>query len=68
MIHADTEGILDRCNCGAVAGFEKSYTEAMEVRARCTECCESTNWFPTADQASCDWNLARRAEKEKKDT
>jgi len=66
MIHADTEGILDRCNCGAVAGFEKPYTEAMEVRARCTECCESTNWFPTADQASCDWNLARRAEKEKK--
>ena len=64
MIHADTDGILDRRHCGAVAGIEESHTEAMEVRARCTECVEQTNWFPTADGASFDWNLARRVEKE----
>jgi hypothetical protein len=65
MIHADTEGLLDRCHCGAVARLEESYSDEMEVRARCTECCEQTNWFPTADGAAFDWNLARRAEKEK---
>ena len=65
MIHADTEGLLDRCHCGAVAGFEESHNEAMEVRVRCTECCEQTYWFPTADGACFDWNLARRAEMEK---
>lgn len=66
MIHADTDGLLDRCHCGAVAGFDAPYSEAMEVRVRCTECCEQTNWFPTADGASCYWNIARRAEKGKK--
>ena len=65
MTHADTDRILDKCHCGAAAGFEQSNTEFMEVRARCTECCEQTNWFPTADGASFDWNLARRAEKER---
>lgn len=56
-------GFLTGATAGPVAGFEESHTEAMEVRARCTECCEQTNWFPTADGASFDWNLARRAEK-----
>lgn len=63
MIHADTEGLLDRCHCGAFAGFDAPDNEAMQVRVRCTECHEQTNWFPTADGASCDWNLARRTEK-----
>lgn len=61
MIHADTDGLLDRCLCGAMAGFEESHNEAMEVRARCTECCEQTNWFPTADGASCEWNMMMRS-------
>ena len=65
MIHADTEGLLDKCHCGAVAGFEESHNEVMEVRARCTECCEQTYWLPTKDWASINWNLARRAEKER---
>lgn len=65
MIHADTEGLLDRCHCGAVAGLEESHTEEMEVRARCTDCCEQGYWLPTADGAIFDWNIARRAEKAK---
>jgi hypothetical protein len=65
VTHADTDGLLDRCHCGAVAGFDAPYTDEMGVRVRCTECCEQTNWFPAADGAIFDWNLARRAEKEK---
>lgn len=68
MTHVDTDRILDKCHCGAVAGFETlggHVNDATCIRARCTECCEQTNWFPTADGASFDWNLARRAEKER---
>ena len=64
MIHADTDGLLDKCHCGAVAGFEESHNEAMQVRVRCTECCAQTYWFNTRDAACFDWNLARRTEKE----
>jgi hypothetical protein len=63
MIHADTDGLLDLCHCGAVAGFE--YLDGFLIRARCTECCEQTEYHPFKFQALQDWNLARRAEKEK---
>jgi hypothetical protein len=41
MIHADTEGLLDSCKCGAVAGFESDSPAPLRMkyyRARCTEC------------------------------
>lgn len=67
MIHADTDGLLDRCHCGAVAGFEESEEvrvvagrEQRKHRARCTECCEQTEYRPFKFQALQDWNLARR--------
>ena len=59
-VHADIHGVLDRCHCGADAGFEESHSEYMEVRARCTECHEQTYWFPTADGAMCAWNMEMR--------
>ncbi len=63
MIHADTEGLLDKCHCGSVAGFEtdsQSPFGMVQVRARCTECCEQTDWFMTADAALAMWNMAQR--------
>jgi hypothetical protein len=71
MIHADTDGLLDKCHCGAVAGFEESEEVGRlmgvreQHRARCTECCEQTEYRPCKFQALLDWNHARRAEKEK---
>jgi hypothetical protein len=73
MIHADTDGLLDKCHCGAVAGFEESEEEVRIIagrerrkhRARCTECCEQTEYHTFKFRALQDWNLARRAEKEK---
>lgn len=73
MIHADTEGLLDRCHCGAFAGFEQSDEiriiagrECCKIRARCTECCEQTVYRPFKFQAMQTWNQARRKEKEAK--
>lgn len=70
MIHSDTDGLLDPCHCGAAAGFEKSNEtrivlgrEFHKYRARCTECCESTELRCFMFQAWQDWNMARRAER-----
>ena len=63
MIHADTDGLLDRCHCGAVAGFE--HLGGMSLRARCTECCEQTAADHEVHPVVVEWNLARRAEKAK---
>ena len=63
MIHADTEGLLDRCHCGAVAGFE--HVGGFSLRARCTECCEQTGVDHAVHPVMIEWNTARRAEKEK---
>jgi len=60
MIYTDTEGLLDRCHCGAVAGFE---TSNGLIRARCTDCCEQTELVDGNYLAAMDWNLARREER-----
>lgn len=66
MIHADTDGLLDRCHCGAVAGFDTTTAGGKErFMAGCTECCEQTVYRPFRFQVMREWNLARRAEKEK---
>ena len=63
MIHADTEGLLDKCHCGAVAGFERGKdpdTGEFSERARCTDCCEQTRWSATRGEAMADWNWNMR--------
>jgi hypothetical protein len=58
MIYADTLGLLDRCRCGAIAGFETNSMagETEKVRARCTECCEQTEFEECKYCASFTWN------------
>ena len=58
MIYADTLGLLDRCRCGAIAGFETNSMagETGKVRARCTECCEQTEFEECKYCASFTWN------------
>lgn len=65
MIHADTDGLLDRCQCGAVGQVEESYNDSMEFRATCTECDSKTWWFPTKDGATTEWNQMQRRAKKK---
>ena len=65
MTHADTDGLLDRCHCGAVAGFEYYSPEHLTVRARCTECCEQTDWCSEKWKAVVAWNLTTRKESRK---
>ncbi|MCF7853624.1 MAG: hypothetical protein K9N51_02410 [Candidatus Pacebacteria bacterium] len=55
----DTDGILDRCHCGARARF---VLKNMVVRCECTECGQATEWHWSQAEASCDWNKARRRE------
>ena len=65
MIHADTDSLLDKCHCGAVAGFEKRVNGCwVEHRARCTECVEQTVWFAAKGDAAIDWTVARMMERE----
>lgn len=63
MIHADTDGLLDRCKCGAVAGFEYDSPtpfRMVQVRARCTECCEQTDYCMDKFAVANTWNLMMR--------
>jgi len=62
MIHADTEGLLDRCHCGVVAGFE--YLEGSKMRARCTDCCEQTEPSTNISVVVVEWNMTQRERKE----
>ena len=64
MIHADTNGLLDRCKCGAVAGFETKPMagETGKVRARCTECSEQTEFEECEYCASFSWNHMMRGQ------
>jgi len=59
MVHADTNGLMDKCHCGAVAGFEQHPYECR-VRARCTECCEQTEYQLDNFRAAHAWNLRMR--------
>ena len=58
MVYADTLGLLERCHCGAAAGFETNLVagETGKVRARCTECCEQTEFTENKYDASFSWN------------
>ena len=60
MIHADTDGLLDKCHCGAVAGFEEDTitgTEIVRFRPRCTDCAEQRiSWELSARDAAISWN------------
>lgn len=62
MINADTNGLLDPCRCGAMAGFETNAmaVEPGKVRARCTECCEQTEFEECKYCATIKWNSLMR--------
>ena len=66
MINADTNGLLDKCCCGAVAGFEigrNPDTGEVCVRARCTECSEQAEFGECKYCAAFKWNdMMRRKE------
>lgn len=61
VIYADTDGLLDKCGCGAHAGFEN--LSMTLIRARCTDCLEMTEVFDDMALAMVAWNKARRAQK-----
>jgi hypothetical protein len=65
VTHADTNGLLDRCDCGAFAGFEES--ELGCVRARCTECCICNDWAVSTQSAAFMWNVERRMVRDRKE-
>jgi hypothetical protein len=61
MTHTDTDGLLNACGqCGARAGFEVS-EERPHVRARCTECCNCSEWYHLKDKdiAITTWNQSQ---------
>lgn len=60
MINADTNGLMDKCECGAVAGFERHPYECL-VRARCTECINQTEYQLDNFRAAHAWNVMMRA-------
>ena len=59
MVHADTNGLMDKCHCGAVAGCEHHPYECR-VRARCTDCFECTEYQLDNFRAAHAWNLLMR--------
>ena len=61
----DTDGILDRCHCGAHAKFVCDTThQPNSWRADCTECAETTDWVFSEDRAMVAWNKAIRSNDE----
>lgn len=61
MTHTDTDGLLHACGqCGARAGFEER-EERPIVRARCTECCNCSEWLHSEDKYTVIiiWNKAQ---------
>jgi hypothetical protein len=64
MIHADTDGLLDKCHCGAVAGFEELYfgTCFTFYSVKCTDCAEQINAaWDTKGVAATEWNKLIRS-------
>ena len=64
MIRVDTNRLLDKCHCGAHAGYENE-DSGKRLRAGCPDCCERTEFHADRSDAMIEWNLARRAEKVK---
>jgi len=62
MSETDTEGLLDRCECGARAKFEDC-VEINGVSAQCTECAESTGLYLHKIGAIIAWNKQQRRNK-----
>lgn len=62
MIHIDTNRILDKCHCGAWAGYEHKDPRGPDysVRVGCSECCEQTPYDKEWGLASVAWNLMQR--------
>jgi hypothetical protein len=59
----DTDGMLDRCDCGARAKFVYDCEHQPTARSvDCTECPETTGWVVSEVAAMIRWNKARRGD------
>ena len=58
----NTDGILDRCHCGARPKFV--FKIISGYCAQCTECGESTDWGVNETQIMIKWNKQMRKIKE----
>lgn len=66
VIHADTDGILDKCReCGGLPGWEDSHYYEGQTRARCTDCPNIGPWRRSWHAASIEWNVCQRGNKTK---
>ena len=59
-IKADTNGILDRCSCGARAGWVTHYAG---VAVQCLECDDGTPMQRDKSEAMVTWNKMIRKRK-----
>ena len=55
----DTDGVLERCTCGARAGF-------VGHRVQCSECAECTDMYSDKTDAMVEWNRSVRDELNRK--
>ena len=62
MIRADTDGLLDRCQCGAVAGFVTGGT-GMTCAMCADRCGQSTLMHTTKEDSVTEWNIMQRQAK-----
>lgn len=62
MIRIDTNGLADKCSqCKARAGFERLLKNgSILVRVRCSECCETGEWYSSHFFAAFSWNKQQR--------
>ena len=65
MKTADTDGLLDRCECGVRAGINKGVSACGNdgYIAQCTECAESTGVYLHKIGAIIAWNKQQRRNK-----
>jgi len=62
----NTDGLLDKCHCGANAKivFDDGDDPSKRWRIDCTECAETTGWQTYPDDAFTEWNKKIRKERE----
>lgn len=62
MIYTNTDGILDKCECGAHAGLETE-SRTFRVRAGCADCGDRTDYHEHWGLAAIQWNILQRKQK-----
>lgn len=60
----DTDGIFDKCECGANVKFiYDTMHQPLSCRADCTECANTTDWVFSESVAMVKWNKMMRFNK-----